>query len=314
MLNSLKLEQINPISINLTGIRLLVIFSLLLESPKAAEEINEYFEKNNYPKECFSVDTLRNDINALRAAGCEITRADKTNCYKYKLLSHPFELDIDETATESLSRFYKKAYPHLNLTQLMNFEDLFNLLALYTKRDLISEELKGISLLKSIDKELLKTLIKAEQNKYVISFRYKSPTSGILEYKFKLCYLNFRSEKLYINGYNITYNNKFSFLPVSNIISPITIHIDDKQINTNEIKVLYELKNEAMANFQENFNEKIIEKYSNKIIVEHIAYDFFELNQKILEYGPNCTVISPKEVREYTISTLKQMYEIYKHD
>ena len=173
MLNCLKLEQINPISINLTGIRLLVIFSLLLESPKTAEEINEYFEINNYPKECFSIDTLRNDLNALRYAGCEITRADKTNDYKYKLLAHPFELDIDETEVLNLSKLYKKAYIFLDIPQLINLENLFNLLANYTKKESVSEELKGISLLKDIDKELLKTLLTAGKNKNIISFNYK---------------------------------------------------------------------------------------------------------------------------------------------
>ena len=82
MLNSLNLSDINPSLINLTGIRLLVLFSLLLESPKSAEEISEYFEQNNYPKENFSIDTLRNDINALKYAGCSITRADKSNHFK----------------------------------------------------------------------------------------------------------------------------------------------------------------------------------------------------------------------------------------
>ena len=198
--------------------------------------------------------------------------------------------------------------------QEVSLENLFNLLASYTKRESISEQLRGISLLKNLDKEILNTLIKAEQNNYVISFKYNSPASGIIDYKFKLCYLSFRSEKLYINGYNITYNNKFSFLPISNIISPITIHIDNEQISTDEIKIIYELKNEAMQNFRENFNEKIIEKHDDKIVVEHIAYEFFKLNQKILEYGPNCTVISPESVRNYTISTLKEMYEVYKND
>jgi len=314
MLNSLKLDTINPTIINLTGVRLLVIFSLLIESPKTAEEINEFFERNHYPKENFSIDTLRNDLNALRYAGCEITRADKTNNFKYKLASHPFELNISMQTVENLAQMYDRIYNSLNIDQLISLENLFNTIAIYTKNEDVSEYIKGISLLKDINKDTLKTLLHAEKNKYTISFEYKSPYSGILNYKFKSIYLNFRSKKLYINGFNCTYNNKFSFLPVTNINSPITIHIEDNYVDSEEIKVIYELKNEAMQNFQESFNERIIEQHSNKIVVEHIAYEYFKLNQKILEYGPNCTVISPNDVREYTISTLKQMYEVYKND
>ena len=47
MLNSLKLSEINPSQINLTGVRLLVLFSLLVESPRTVEEINEYLQIKN---------------------------------------------------------------------------------------------------------------------------------------------------------------------------------------------------------------------------------------------------------------------------
>ncbi|MBR1680187.1 hypothetical protein IJ707_00165, partial [bacterium] len=152
MLNTLRLEDIKPESINLTGVRLLVLFSLLLESPKTADEINEYFERNNYPKDTFSTDTLRNDLNALRYAGCNITRADKSNNFKYTLTTHPFELFIDKDIAMSLYKLYNKSYKYLTVEQLIKIENLFCTLADYTSDDDTSEFLKGISLIKNIDK------------------------------------------------------------------------------------------------------------------------------------------------------------------
>ncbi len=313
MLNSLNLESIKPTEINLTGVRLLVIFSLLLKSPITAEEINEYFEKNNYPKETFSADTLRNDLNALRQAGCEITRADKTNQFKYKILSHPFEITVDNATVKAIFKLYKQIYTSLKISDLIYFEEFFNFLSAYNTNEENSEKLRGLSKLKDIDKDLLKSLLQAENTGHTISFDYNSPTSGKIKYTFKHCYMNFRSEKLYLNGYNLTYN-KYSFLPVSNIISPIIIHTEKDLANDNEIKVICELKNEAMLYFKEKPDEKIIEKYTDKIVVQITSFDFFKLNQRILEYGPNCTVISPESVRNYTINTLKQMYEVYSHE
>ena len=123
MLNVLKLENIKPMLVNLTGVRLLVIFSLLLESPKTAEEINEYFEKNNYPKEIFSIDTLRNDLNALRYAGCDISRADKSNNFKYMIASHPFQLNIDMPQLKTCPPLY---HHHLQENHIINFLFLFH--------------------------------------------------------------------------------------------------------------------------------------------------------------------------------------------
>ena len=314
MLNTLNLQNIDYSTVNLTGIRLLLIFSLLLDSPKTSDEINEYFKNNNYPNDIFSIDTLRNDINTLRIAGCEITRADRTNQYKYNLLSHPFELNIDWAIAESLLNLYMRVYDSLTIRQLISLENLFNKLSIYTKDEDIAEYLRGISLLKDINKDILKTLLKATECNYTVSFDYNAPYSGVLNYKFKICSLSFRSQKLYLNGYNITYNNKYSFLPIDNIISPITIHIDDDSINSYQIKVIYELKDLAMINFVEKPDEKIIEKQQDKLLVEYTANEYFKLNQKILEYGPNCTVIYPESVRNYTISTLKQMYEVYSNE
>ena len=135
VLNSFKLEDIKPLLINLTGVRLLVIFSLLVESPKTAEEINDYFVKNNYPKDLFSSDTLRNDMNALRLAGCMISRADKHNDYKYNLISHPFELNIDMDFAKNLAKIYNRTYKDLKLRDLVLIENLFNELAKYTDNE-----------------------------------------------------------------------------------------------------------------------------------------------------------------------------------
>ncbi len=309
VLNSFKLEDIKPLLINLTGVRLLVIFSLLVESPKTAEEINDYFVKNNYPKDLFSSDTLRNDMNALRLAGCMISRADKHNDYKYNLISHPFELNIDMDFAKNLAKIYNRTYKDLKLRDLVLIENLFNELAKYTDNEETSEFLKGISLIKNIKKDTLRNLLNAQKTQGKIQFEYKSP-KGKSNIEFIVEDFEFRNKKLYIDGYSITHQNN-SFLLVSKIASPITFFLRKEEIENATFKVTYELRNNARINFEEKEDEKIIKSTKDVLTVEFSTDNKFKLIQKILSYGPNCVVISPTEIREEIIKKLKDMREVY---
>ena len=311
MLNVLKLENIKPMLVNLTGVRLLVIFSLLLESPKTAEEINEYFEKNNYPKEIFSIDTLRNDLNALRYAGCDISRADKSNNFKYMIASHPFQLNIDMDIAISLGKLYTKYYKYLPIDYLIKIENFFNILSEYTTNTDVCEYLKGISLIKKIDKDILNSLINSVKRKSTITFSYKAPYLGKVNYEFVSDCFTFKSKKLYIEGFNKTYNSSSYFL-VSRIIKIISEQIKTEDIVKKPlIKVIYELKNLAMLTFYESEDEVIIEKQKDRIIVEFQADSNFKIIQKVLSYGPDCTVLEPYNIRLKIINELKRMYEVY---
>lgn len=312
VLNSFKLEEIKPLLINLTGVRLLVIFSLLVESPKTAEEINDYFVQNNYPKDLFSSDTLRNDMNALRLAGCIISRADKHNDYKYNLISHPFELNIDMDFAKNLAKIYNRTYKDLKLRDLVLIENLFNELAKYTDNEETSEFLKGISLIKNIKKDTLRNLLNAQKSQGKIQFEYKSP-KGKSNIEFIVEDFEFRNKKLYINGYNITHQNN-SFLLVSKIASPITFFLRKEEIENATFKVTYELRNNARINFEEKEDEKIIKSTKDVLTVEFSTDNKFKLIQKILSYGPNCVVISPTEIREEIIKKLKDMREVYRNE
>ena len=313
MLNSLKLEDIKPELINLTGVRLLVLFSLLIESPKTAEEISDYFEKNNYPKNIFSIDTLRNDMNALRSAGCKISRADKSNNFQYKLLSHPFEMTITMDLAKSFEKLYNNIFNRLTIQQLLLIENLFETISKYALDIETAEYLNGISLLKRLNKNILNDLVKAKNCKNKISFVYDSPNSGKQDIEFYVTDFEFRSKKLYINGYCPTFKNN-SFLLVSKITSPVMFHLEKGLIQDLIKIVILELKNASFLNYQKTENESVIEKKNNTLNIEYKSDNDFKLMQKILAYGPDCTVISPEDVRQSVKEKLKSMLEVYKND
>lgn len=316
MLNNLQLKDINPVIINLTGVRLLVLFALLVESPKSAEEINAYFQENNYPKDLFSVDTLRNDLNALRNAGCTISRADKSSHYRYNLSSHPFELNIDKSMALSFSKIYHKYLKILPVQYLISIDNLLNILSDYTTDKESAEILKGISIIKNIDKDIIETLTIAIKHKNTVLFKYKAPYIGVVDYEFIPDKFEIRSKKLYINGYLKNYNRS-SFLPISRITSKVTERLklnETKPINKEIYTTIYELRNTAKLNFTENEEERILETNIDKIIVEYKTDSFFKITQKVLSYGPNCTVLGPEGARIMIINTLQQMRKIYENE
>ena len=88
MLKPVVREDLNQIS--LTGMRSLVLISLLIAAPRTIEEIREAFLELNIIDETQSIDTLRIDINTIKTMGCEISRPTPKNGHKYTLLDHPF--------------------------------------------------------------------------------------------------------------------------------------------------------------------------------------------------------------------------------
>lgn len=312
MLTSLDLNKVNSESINLTGVRLIVLFSLLLDSPKTAEDINQHFIKNNYPKNIFSLDTLRNDLNALRLAGCTISRADKSTDYKYILSEHPFSLNINENISNLLTDVYNKIYKHLSISELIHFENFFKTLAKYAQNEEIAEKLIGISAIKHLDKTLLKDIYNAIIQNRTISFQYKSPNSRLINIQFIPQKLGFRSKKLYVFGFSITHND-CSFFHVSKIQTPLFIHLEKTKFKKTKIKVQYKLNAEKFKNFEANENQKILNKTLSEIFIEEIVDNKFILTQNLLAYGKDCTIIAPENYKKEFIQKLKSIRKLYKN-
>src|SRR5574344_2162067 len=99
-------KNVNCNFMSLTGYRTLVLFDLILKKSSTVEDINNYFLQNKYIHGAFSKDMLRIYLNSLRAVGCTITRASKSNNYTYKILEHPFNLDITNTQLKVLKTVY----------------------------------------------------------------------------------------------------------------------------------------------------------------------------------------------------------------
>lgn len=300
----------NTVSCNLmslTGYRTLIILSALMESPKTNDEINEYFYNNQYIKEKFSSDTLRLYINSLRAVGCEITKANKSNSKKYELLSHPFTYGITKSQLNAIEKIYKNVYDKISAKELLAFDNFFEKLSGFVTDTETKEFIQGLSAIKHLNKTILEDLILHCKNKNQIIILYNSPKSGKKEIEIIADKLEFKSEKLYLYGNNLTHK-EYSFFLVEKISKIQSIKIMKSSENFDKIKVIYENYN---LEYKIETRETLLEKTSEKLVIELTADNEFDAIQKILYKAEDCKVISPENIKKQVVDKLKLMVKSY---
>lgn len=302
-------NTVNCNLMSLTGYRTLVILNLLMESPKSIDEINEYFFNHQYIKEKFSNDTLRIYINTLRCIGCEITRANKSNKQKYKLVSHPFNYDIPKNQISSLEKLYKNMYDKIDIKDVISIDNLFEKLSLFNKNKETQSALRSFSILKNINKNILEDLITHCKNKNQITFLYNSPKSSAKTIEIIADKLSFKSKKLYLFGNNLTHN-QYSYFLVDRILEICSIKLQKEKKEFMPKKVIYELKN---MDYIPEPDEKIIEKTKDKLVIEVASKNEFSLMQKILYNANDCKVISPEDFKIMLLEKLKVMEKSYEN-
>ena len=92
----------NSLWISITGYRILLLFIALLEKERTLDELVEILKNNKVTNKSVSKDTVRLTVKTLKMAGCKIDRPSKLNGFNYKLLSHPFSLNISNEDIQCL--------------------------------------------------------------------------------------------------------------------------------------------------------------------------------------------------------------------
>lgn len=302
----IKTKKITYNLMSFTAFKALILFSELAESPKSYSEICDIFYNHPYLREKISIDTLRVYINSLKRFGCEIKRVkgdDKIS--KYVITSHPFELKYSTEQLQSALKVFKSLVKNMDIEELISMEEFFEKIGAYIKNEDFINEAKKVSLLKDVDKELLKTLIDCCKNKNQIIITYTSPNSGEKNMELIADKIELTNGKIYLCGIGFEYKEYGTFL-VNRIKS-----IDDIKSETTmpeglqEIKVVYELYN--TPKFEPESYEKIIKQTENTFVVEAVTSNKFLLRQRLLALGANCKITSPDEFKNEFVALLKDM-------
>mgnify|MGYP007069957100 CR=1 FL=1 len=206
--------ETNTITYNLmsfTGFKSILIFSLLMESPKSYEEIQTILQNHKYLHEKVSIDAIRIYFNSLRAIGCIIQRVRENGVSKYYIESHPFELRFTDNQIEKLIKIYKAISKSIDVSDLISLKQFFNKISNYISSSdyKLIEKLQVISPLYGIDSKLLQDLMSYALNNSEVTVLYNSPNSGLKNIKVDELYIScivFPTCRIYYKNESIACN------------------------------------------------------------------------------------------------------------
>ena len=100
---------------------------------------------------------------------------------------------------------------------------------------------------------------------------------------------------------------QYGSFPVSRIIQINEIKLHHNIPNDiKNLKIIYELKCDSKK-VKLDANEKIINTDNNKTVIEMDTSNDFLAKQRLLEYGPLCTILEPENFKKDFINLLKDM-------
>lgn len=293
-----------------TAFKSILLFSLLVESPKSYEEMQEFLENHEYLHERVSIDTLRIYINSLKEIGCNITKKTTDGIVRYSISSHPFLLKFDEKQIKSIIKIFKAISKNIDVSDLIILQKFFIKISEHVANDELKEKLQKLSPIANIDSQLIMELLKHAQNNAEITVFYNSKNTKKKNITILVDKLYISNGKLYIAGINSEYDTYSSFL-VDKIIKIVSVNLEEKVLSIPELTVGYQYTKEDNENFELLENEKIVKKRKNVLTVEITSKSKFEITQRIMSLSFKCKVLYPEIYREYIISTLKKMKEGY---
>ncbi len=310
----IKTQKVTYNLMSFTAFKALLIFSMLIESPKSYEEISNSMLENRYIKEKISIDTMRVYINSLKRIGCEVKRTkaeDKIS--KYQITSYPFELKITEEQLQSIIKIYKSLSKSLNIRDIIAMDNMFEKIGKHIKDSNFIQKIRGYSILKDVNIELIKQLIEYCNAKKLITISYKSPNSGEKDIDIIPDNIEISNGKIYLFGYGLEYKQTTGFLVNRiNVVKNVK-DIEENTINSTTVKVKYKIISSNSEIVPEKY-ETIINKQNNTYLMEAETNNLFYLKQRLLEFGPQCKIISPIEFKRDFVKLLKDMKAGYSND
>ncbi len=298
----------NKVTYNLmsfTGYKGLLIFTLLIESPKSYEEVCEYFIKDKYLREKIYIDTLRVYINTFKLLGCEVKRTkSEDKISRYQIISHPFELSMDEEQIQSILKVYKNLVKNISVEEIFLLENFLEKIGEYAKNENFITSMRKISMLRDIDKKLLSELIECCKQKCQVIINYNSPKSGKKDIEIAVEKLEVSNGKIYLFGTGAEYMEYTGFLASRIVrINEVKLTRTIPHINR-ELNVLYELECDEV---NLDSNEELLEHNNGKALIRAKVDNEFYMKQKLLEYGPACRIIEPESFKNDFVALLKDM-------
>lgn len=302
-----------PKKIGETSIRVLETLKFLYKNNASIQDIIHYFEKVTPQNKSYTNEVILKYINTLKVFGFRFIKEKD----KYVLLNYPNQFDLDKNNLNAiclLENFSKQLPEERVKIEINNFlrdlekrySDNTKLLShSIAKPDFINFEFNYNKYENKI-KEYEKYCLDGLRLKITFKNRHKTEISAMVEPN-EIKYLD---NEVYLSVYN----------PLSAQIQDINLNsiikIEQLPLKSNPINMLssvtFELKDRLAKNYKLHENEKLLQiKPDGNIIILNQKEDRTILLKRLMRYGENCELISPKSLREEMKQMIKAILKNY---
>lgn len=311
----LKISESSNLSYNSifqSAFKALIVFELILESPKTLKEISDYLNKLPYLKNKVSIDSIRTYINSFKTAGCNVERKinkGQKREYTYHIASSPFCPTISDSLAKHLFDIYDIVMYNLPFPDLLRVDRFLKKFVEESKSAFFAELYEKHSCIKNFNDDLLKELQNCCEENSLVTVLYESPRSGKKEIDIIAHNMKIQNYKLYLEGFGMEYKQEAIFL-VSRI-SKITNIVPSENIELpkeNFFDITFELYNPEVELLAQ---EELIAEKSGVRIVKHTSSNKVLTMHRFLQLEESAKILSPKDFRAEFIKMLRATREVY---
>lgn len=296
-----------------TSIRVLKTLKILVNSASSIQDVIAHFEKTEPDNRTYTNEVILKYINTMKVFGFKFTK----NRDKYVLLNSPCKFDFSEDDLKMINMIEQ-------LTWLIPEEKVKDEIG-----DFLQELEKGFS---DSTKEIANKITLAKIKNLGVD--YEKYVKQVQEYekyciegqKLKIKYKDFQNMEISIlvEPNEIKYLKNKVFLNVYNPVSAqiLDINFDDiieiqqLPLKSNPSSMLstvtFKLKGNLAKGYTLHDGEKLLNTENDgSIVIVNRHEDGIQLTKRLMRYGFNCEIISPKKLREEIASIVNKALAHY---
>lgn len=312
MIKNLKAADISYNAIFLSAFKALLVFELLIESPKTLDELRNKISALPFIKSEISKDTLRVYMYTFENFGCKIER---TLCkgarrkYNYFIPENPFMPNISNEQTQRFFEIYDMIMYNLPFESLFLIDLLAQKIDTCCSNEAFHSAYKNRSIMVNFDKDLIKELIRCCEENALVTVLYNSPRSGEKEISIIAHKMKIQNYKLYLEGFGMEYKQEAIFLvnriiKITNVVPGESIELSDE----NFFDITFELYD---SNIELLPCEQLISEKKGIRVVKHKTSNKVLSTHRFLQLEDSAKILAPEDYKAEFIAKLKSVKEVY---
>lgn len=295
------------------SVRVLETLKFLSQKSSTIQEILKNFEKTDPDNRIYTSEVILKYINTLKVFGFRFIKEKD----KYVLLNMPCQIELNENEIQTLllienalSKFPEEEVKKEVGLFLQDLEKRFSdntRLAFSNIKKPYEDKLKFDY---SKYEKQIKTYEKYCCDKQRVKITYRNKNKSEFSIIAEPNEIKYMVNNVYFNVYNP------ATAQIQNINLDSITRVEQLPLKSNPVNMLtsvtFELKNRLAKAYNLHDGEKLLQLNTNgNIIVMNQKEDHNLLMQRLMRYGDNCEIITPKTLREEMKQLIKSTLELY---